>query len=191
MLLPHERGGQASASVALPAITEEVEQPDGTFVEITHEPRRRTDLDIPRPKRSEDDPGGPNTPREGIPHEADLHPRSSLPTKTRPEDQPLPTVSDRPFVQRLVIADIEDRIKIGVERYGTPLQTFNGRNADLDAYEEAMDLTIYLKQRLIERGAMREAIGEIVAHLQTDAGSLDAPSNVVTAIEVLQKGLDG
>lgn len=71
--------------------------------------------------------------------------------KLRPGDQPLPIVNGQPFVQDAVIADIEARKQVGIERYGTPLQPFNGRDALRDAYEEAIDLTMYLKQLLIER----------------------------------------
>lgn len=71
--------------------------------------------------------------------------------KQRPGDQPLPVPNEHPDIQSQVIADMEKRRKIGIERYGTALQPHNGRDSDLDAYEEAMNLTVYLKQRLVER----------------------------------------
>lgn len=76
----------------------------------------------------------------------------TAPTRANREGdtQGLPTVNDKPFVQDAVIADIEARKQVGIHRYGTPLQPFNGRNALLDAYEEVLDLACYLKQRLIE-----------------------------------------
>jgi len=49
-----------------------------------------------------------------------------------------------------VIDDIRRRRLVGIARYGTALQPHNGRNALQDAYEEALDLACYLKQRLIE-----------------------------------------
>ena len=73
--------------------------------------------------------------------------------KTRKGDQPLPETNDLPFVQDQVIVDIEQRKQVGIERYGTPLQAFNGRDALQDAYEEAIDLCMYLKQLIIERDA--------------------------------------
>ena len=73
--------------------------------------------------------------------------------KVRRGDQVLPTKNDLPFVQDAVIADIEARKQVGIERYGTPLQPFNGRDALQDAYEEAIDLAMYLKQLIIERDA--------------------------------------
>ena len=66
------------------------------------------------------------------------------------DSQPMPTVHDAPDIQSQVIADIEARRLVGISRYGTALQPFNGRNALQDAYEEALDLAMYLKQRLVE-----------------------------------------
>lgn len=54
----------------------------------------------------------------------------------------------------MVIEDIKQRKQIGIERYGTPLQAFNGRDALQDAYEEAIDLCMYLKQLIVERETM-------------------------------------
>jgi len=73
--------------------------------------------------------------------------------KLREGDQPLPTphgdaVTD---IQTLVIADITARREVGISRYGTALQPHNGRDALRDAYEEAIDLAMYLKQLLVER----------------------------------------
>lgn len=73
------------------------------------------------------------------------------PTKQREGDQPLPIVNELPFIQDQVIADIEERKQVGIKRYGTPLQAHNGRDALQDAYEEALDLCMYLKQMIVER----------------------------------------
>ena len=53
-------------------------------------------------------------------------------------------------VTEAVVADMKERSKIGTEKYGTPLMTGNGRNALVDAYQEALDLTVYIKQHLLE-----------------------------------------
>lgn len=52
-----------------------------------------------------------------------------------------------PVVRRLV-KDMEARDAFGREKYGTPLQRDNGRDALADAYQEALDLCVYLKQAL-------------------------------------------
>jgi len=67
-------------------------------------------------------------------------------------DQRLPVPNDGIPIHDLVAHDLELRMHHGTIKYGTPLQAFNGRNALLDAYEEALDLAVYLKQRLVEEG---------------------------------------
>jgi len=67
------------------------------------------------------------------------------------QDQPPPMPNDRPAIADLVIADIIERKRVGTERYGTPLQPFNGRDALIDAYQEALDLVQYLRQEIEER----------------------------------------
>lgn len=81
------------------------------------------------------------------------------PTKQRPEDQVLPTPNEYPSVHAQVAADLMERERIGVSRYGTPLQPFNGRDADQDLYEELLDAAAYMKQRMIEKAAARSRGG--------------------------------
>ena len=50
-----------------------------------------------------------------------------------------------------VLRDLVERAEYGHRHYGTYLRTHNGRDALLDAYQEALDLCMYLKQALIER----------------------------------------
>ncbi|WP_157368065.1 hypothetical protein [Alloactinosynnema sp. L-07] len=71
--------------------------------------------------------------------------------RQRAGDQPLPVPNDRPSVQSLVRADLDAREKLGVSRYGTALQAHNGRDMLRDAYDEAMDLTTYLRGVIEER----------------------------------------
>lgn len=71
--------------------------------------------------------------------------------RERPGDQPLPIPHDGPCVQDAVIDDLKNRKFLGVQRYGTPLQPHNGRDALRDAYEEALDLACYLRQAIMER----------------------------------------
>lgn len=59
----------------------------------------------------------------------------------------------RKQVAPLVVADIRARIRIGTKEYGEPLKTFNGRDALWDAYEEVLDLALYLRQAIEERDA--------------------------------------
>lgn len=66
-------------------------------------------------------------------------------------EQPAPTPNEHPALWPLVISDMAQRDDTGRRRYGTPLQPFNGRDSLRDAYEEALDLCVYLRQALYER----------------------------------------
>lgn len=66
-------------------------------------------------------------------------------------EQPKPTANSHPAIWDLVIEDMRNRDKLGENRYGTRLQAFNGRDPLIDAYQEALDLVVYLKQAIVER----------------------------------------
>lgn len=68
---------------------------------------------------------------------------------TEHQEQPRPT-GDGEIVYLAVIEDMRKRAEVGKSRYGTYLRTHNGRDALRDAYEEAMDLCMYLKQLMLE-----------------------------------------
>jgi hypothetical protein len=65
--------------------------------------------------------------------------------------QPKPLLTATPAVWDLVIADMRERDEIGKDKYGVRLQSFNGRDALVDAYQEALDLAVYLRQAIYER----------------------------------------
>jgi hypothetical protein len=50
-----------------------------------------------------------------------------------------------------VVADLQFRRSQGIIKYGRELQTHNGRDALMDAYQEALDLAVYLRQAIMER----------------------------------------
>ena len=66
-----------------------------------------------------------------------------------PESAPQP--NSHPAIWDLVIADMQERNAIGITKYRTPLQALNSRAALLDAYQEALDLCVYLRQAIEER----------------------------------------
>jgi hypothetical protein len=45
---------------------------------------------------------------------------------------------------------VKARLALGIRKYGTPLQSHNGRDAAQDAWEEAIDLLAYLYQMHME-----------------------------------------
>ena len=65
--------------------------------------------------------------------------------------QPKPVANDHPAVWPLVIADMAARDGEGRRKYGVPLQPHNGRDALVDAYQEALDLAVYLRTAIFER----------------------------------------
>lgn len=73
--------------------------------------------------------------------------------------RPLPGVaSEQPMphgkgadITELVVADMRERSKAGIEKYGEPLRADNGRDALMDAYQEAVDLVKYLRQEIEDR----------------------------------------
>lgn len=66
-------------------------------------------------------------------------------------NQPDPIPNDHPAMWQIVIEDMKARDKLGRERYKTPLQPFNGRDSLQDAYEEVLDLAVYLRTSIYER----------------------------------------
>lgn len=88
--------------------------------------------------------------------------RWSEPTKQRPGDQRLPQ-GGQVCVQDLVIAEMQESKRVGVERYGSTLMTFNGRRSIQDVAEEVRDLHVYLTQVKAEADADRATLIEVVA----------------------------
>ena len=58
-------------------------------------------------------------------------------------------------IQARVRADLEERERLGIERYGTPLMPDNGRDALQDLYEELLEACCYIIQVMVERDAKR------------------------------------
>lgn len=71
------------------------------------------------------------------------------------QPDPVPNAS-RP-IWDLVIEDMRARDTTGRLRYGTPLQAHNGRDPLVDAYQEALDLVVYLRQAIAERDGRTQA----------------------------------
>lgn len=77
--------------------------------------------------------------------------RERLDALAYPSEQPVPRETSGRPVWELVIEDMRARDAVGRRRYGVPLQANNGRDALRDAYEEALDLAVYLRQAIEER----------------------------------------
>jgi hypothetical protein len=85
----------------------------------------------------------------------------------RPGDQPLPVPAGGPSMHDLVAADVAtwaqpqpgreairallaERKQLGLDRYGSLLQSHNGRDARRDLTEECADAAVYARQLLEE-----------------------------------------
>ena len=96
-------------------------------------------------------------------------------------DQPAPTPNDQPALWDVVIARMHERDQVGLERYGTRLQPFNGRHFGEDAMAEVLDLAVYLEGMIVEfnasqrqNAAMRQLLERLVQWDHLD-GSHDGP----------------
>jgi len=67
------------------------------------------------------------------------------------EKQPRSVPNNNPYVWDLVFTDMHERDLLGEKKHGTRLQPNNGRDVLKDAYQEALDLVVYLRQALYER----------------------------------------
>lgn len=68
-------------------------------------------------------------------------------------DQPMPTAGRQdvpPAVYEAFNATLIRQDRKGRQKYGTPLQTHNGRDAGEDAWQELVDLAQYLTQLRLE-----------------------------------------
>jgi len=69
--------------------------------------------------------------------------------------QPKPIYNDLPAVWDLVFDDMKERDLMGEKKHGVRLQPGNGRDALIDAYQEALDLVAYLRQAIYERDVQK------------------------------------
>lgn len=65
--------------------------------------------------------------------------------------EPPPTGGTGPSIHHLVMADLYERKQFGLRKYKTLLRANNGRDALMDAYQESLDMAVYLRQAIAER----------------------------------------
>ena len=65
-----------------------------------------------------------------------------------------------------IVEDCKARDAWGRAKYGTPLRTNNGRDALVDAYQEALDLAVYLRQAIAEGCLGADVCGQYNAALR-------------------------
>lgn len=72
------------------------------------------------------------------------------PSLPRVVDSLLATFPSTQSIDPLIIEDLRLRGLYGVEKYGVPLQPFDGTNPLVETYQELMDALVYISQGLLE-----------------------------------------
>lgn len=109
----------------------------------------------------------------------------------REGDQVKPIPNDQPSCQGDFIArvhrEMPERMQMGLERYGTLLQPFNGRDFMRDAFDELNDLSVYLEGVAREREAMMDLLFDLASWPRkpsqaiTEMGTLTSRAQVLLA----------
>lgn len=68
--------------------------------------------------------------------------------------QPPPIPTNERHTVDAVREDLDTRKQMGIKKYGVALQPSNGRDSLQDAYEEALDLCVYLKNEILRRDSL-------------------------------------
>lgn len=71
------------------------------------------------------------------------------------QPQPSPKKRRGRPIWELVIADMRERDAMGARKYGTRLRAGDGRDSLVDAYQEVLDLAVYLRKAIEERKRRR------------------------------------
>lgn len=74
----------------------------------------------------------------------------------------------------LVIKDLQERERKGIETYGESLRADNGRNALQDLYEELLDAALYVKQVIVEKATGRQAVKDAYSLYKNVTGPFKA-----------------
>jgi hypothetical protein len=67
------------------------------------------------------------------------------------EPQPAPVPGEGDGVWTQLIADMQARDQFGRQKYRTALHVEDGREGLVDAFQEALDLLVYLKKAILQR----------------------------------------
>lgn len=102
-------------------------------------------------------------------------------------EQPMP-VGEGQTVIDLVKADLDARAAKDLQTYGTLLRVNNGRDADLDLYQELLDAVMYLRQSMAEKRDLKAEIGHLKMLLACYLGVLP-PTYVALVLNTTVDGV--
>lgn len=85
-----------------------------------------------------------------------FHPGYAFDNSPATTSQPPPTpAGNSEDIWTLVRRDMQQRSLIGYQKYRQPVHAFNGRDALIDAYQECLDQSVYLRQEMERRRVLR------------------------------------
>jgi hypothetical protein len=97
------------------------------------------------------------------------------------QQEPKDLSNNQPDCWKLVIEDMQERRLLGIAKYGMPVVPDNGRDPLIDAYQELLDMAVYLRQSIELVANLREQVkghcdrivaqSEIIAKLIPTRGS--------------------
>lgn len=67
------------------------------------------------------------------------------------DQEPAPGPGTGPSIHDLVVLDVYERKRFGLAKYGTHLHAHDDRRSLVDAYQEALDLVVYLRKAIAEQ----------------------------------------
>lgn len=88
-------------------------------------------------------------------------------------------------ITKKVIEDLKEREQVGIKTYGETLKVFNKRSALKDAYEECLDLSQYLCQKIEEEKDIENYIQ--YEFRRAEAGMLDTEMFAIILLKILGK----
>lgn len=107
----------------------------------------------------------------------------------REGDQALPVPNDEMSCQQRFMDRVNKmapaRMELGLARYGTLLQPFNGRDFAQDVFEEAFDLWAYLEGLVAERDAMMALLKQFADWPQVPSRAVPEAAELVLKAQAL------
>ena len=70
-----------------------------------------------------------------------------------------------PIAYISLVKDLKDRAEMGFKKYGTYLRTNNGRDPQVDMYQELLDALMYSTQALLEGNKLAEVFFDVLVAL--------------------------
>lgn len=105
------------------------------------------------------------------------------------EQQAKPSGKGTPITD-LLIHDLIERDEMGTRKYGEPLKAFNGRDPLVDAYQELIDLLVYLRQYMEESKVERaETMTRMLRQAAEDAYRSEVVDSEMTDL-IIGEGKD-